>query len=155
MAPVPAGAGGASSSAAPPGWLRWEVTTAEVASSSSSSTQVYDAVVVCNGHFSRPRFPDLPGAASFPGVVMHSHNYRSPEAFRGQTVVLVGASSSGVDIAEEIAGAGAARWVARWEGARSAAAVALLAALHAAHHRPFPWRPPAACTCAPECGRTL
>ena len=123
--------GGSGGSGAPPGWARWEVTTrpaqqgqdgqqgqqqqgrqqqqAEASASGGSSTERFDAVVVANGHYSRPRFPSLPGADAFPGLLMHSHNYRRPEGFRGQTVVLVGASSSGVDIAEELARAGAAR----------------------------------------------
>lgn len=114
-----AGGGGDGSSAAPPDWLRWRVTTRPAAqqgagayaasNNSSSSTRVFDAVVVANGHYSVPRFPQLPGLAEFPGLVMHAHNYRRPERFGGQTVVLVGASSSGVDIAEEIAASGAKR----------------------------------------------
>ena len=93
------------------GGLRWEVTTRGLGSpagaaaaaagpapgSSSGSgssgggeaaaarTSVYDAVVVCSGHFAEPRVPALPGQASFPGRQIHSHNYRTPEPFRGQT----------------------------------------------------------------------
>jgi len=63
----------------------------------------FDAIAVCNGHFSIPNVPDLPGVASFPGARLHSHNYRRPEAFAGQKVVLLGGRASGVDIAIEIA----------------------------------------------------
>ena len=70
---------------------------------SNSQTATYDALVVCNGHYSAPRCPDVKGSDAFPGQVMHSHNYRENEAFRGQTVVLVGASASGEDICREIA----------------------------------------------------
>jgi cation diffusion facilitator CzcD-associated flavoprotein CzcO len=57
--------------------------------------QVFDALVVANGHYSEPNLPDVPGAQHWPGLQMHSHNYRVPEAFEGQTVVVVGASNSG------------------------------------------------------------
>lgn len=66
-------------------------------------TRTYDALVVCNGHYSAPRCPEVSGSEAFPGTVMHSHNYRHNTAFRGQTVVLVGASASGEDICREIA----------------------------------------------------
>ena len=70
---------------------------------SQAQTATYDAVVVCNGHYSAPRCPDIKGSDIFPGQVMHSHNYRHNEGFRGQVVVLVGASASGEDICREIA----------------------------------------------------
>lgn len=57
--------------------------------------QDFDAVVICNGHYSEPNLPDVPGADQWPGLQMHSHNYRTPEPFAGQTVVVVGASNSG------------------------------------------------------------
>ena len=66
-------------------------------------TATYDALVVCNGHYSAPRCPEVSGSEAFPGTVMHSHNYRDNTVFRGQTVVLVGASASGEDICREIA----------------------------------------------------
>ncbi|DBA74144.1 TPA: hypothetical protein ACH3X1_010945 [Trebouxia sp. C0004] len=70
---------------------------------SQSQTAMYDALVVCNGHYSAPRCPQVTGSDLFPGQVMHSHNYRHNEAFKGQIVVLVGASASGEDICREIA----------------------------------------------------
>ena len=66
-------------------------------------TRTYDALIVCNGHYSAPRCPEVSGSEAFPGTVMHSHNYRDNTVFRGQTVVLVGASASGEDICREIA----------------------------------------------------
>lgn len=53
-------------------------------SSEQTSTLVYDAVVVCNGHFSEPRVPEFEGQGIFPGRQLHSHNYRVPEPFAGQ-----------------------------------------------------------------------
>ena len=69
----------------------------------ASTSDVFDAVVVCNGHYSVPRRPALPGAARFPGRVLHSHSYRENAAYAGLRVVVVGASASGEDISREIA----------------------------------------------------
>jgi hypothetical protein len=57
--------------------------------------QEFDAVVVANGHYSEPNLPDVAGADAWPGLQLHSHNYRTPEVFRDQVVVVVGASNSG------------------------------------------------------------
>ncbi|KAK8578203.1 hypothetical protein V6N13_047057 [Hibiscus sabdariffa] len=65
--------------------------------------EIYDAVVVCNGHYTEPRIAEIPGINSWPGKQMHSHNYRSPEPFRDQVVILIGSSSSAVDICREVA----------------------------------------------------
>ncbi|KAG2277332.1 hypothetical protein Bca52824_059887 [Brassica carinata] len=66
--------------------------------------EVYDAVVVCNGHYIEPRLAEIPGISSWPGKEMHSHNYRIPEPFKDQVVVLIGNSASAVDISRDIAG---------------------------------------------------
>ena len=49
------------------------------------------------------RVPAIPGAEEFPGRQIHTHNFRENGPFRGQTVVVMGASASGQDIAREIA----------------------------------------------------
>lgn len=64
---------------------------------------VFDALVVCNGHYSVPRTPVVAGAGAFPGRQMHSHSYRDARPFAGQTVVVVGAAASGEDIGREVA----------------------------------------------------
>ena len=81
--------------------MGWHVTTAR---GDAHETQRFDAVAVCIGHYSAPRIPALPGADSFPGLRMHSHNYREPGPFRGLTVALWGTSASGTDLAREISG---------------------------------------------------
>nr|DAD47834.1 TPA_asm: hypothetical protein HUJ06_017771 [Nelumbo nucifera] len=65
--------------------------------------EIYDAVVVCNGHYTEPRIAEIPGVETWPGKQMHSHNYRIPEPFRDQVVVLIGSSASAVDISMDIA----------------------------------------------------
>ena len=64
---------------------------------------VFDALVVCNGHYSVPRTPAVAGAGAFPGRQMHSHSYRDAAPFAGQMVVVVGAAASGEDISREVA----------------------------------------------------
>src|SRR5690606_6137987 len=75
----------------------WTVTT------SAGDTEVYDALIVCNGHHWDPRFPDYPGG--FDGVLMHSHAYNDPFDpidMRGKRIVVVGMGNSGLDIASEL-----------------------------------------------------
>ena len=65
--------------------------------------EAFDAVAICNGHFSEPLVPDLPGLEDFRGEALHSHNYRGPEPFSGQRVLVLGASVSGAELARELA----------------------------------------------------
>lgn len=46
--------------------------------------------------------PNVVVAEDFPGKVTHSHDYRVPEPFAGQTVVIVGAGASAQDISREL-----------------------------------------------------
>lgn len=64
----------------------------------------FDAVVVCVGHYTQPRIAEIPGINLWPGKQIHSHNYRIPEPFRDQIIILIGASASAADISVEIAG---------------------------------------------------
>ncbi|KAI4311659.1 hypothetical protein MLD38_036538 [Melastoma candidum] len=64
--------------------------------------EVFDAVVVCNGHFTEPRLAEICGIDTWPGKQMHSHNYRTPDPFHNQAVVLIGSSASAVDISRDI-----------------------------------------------------
>jgi len=63
----------------------------------------FDGVVVAIGLFARPAEPAVPGRELFRGAILHSRTYRDPAAFAGQDVVVVGAGSSGADIAVELA----------------------------------------------------
>ncbi|XP_028410089.1 flavin-containing monooxygenase FMO GS-OX-like 2 [Dendronephthya gigantea] len=63
---------------------------------------VFDAVVVCNGHFAVPKFPEFPGMDTFPGNVIHSLDYDKQDNYQDETVVVLGAGSSGLDIAMEL-----------------------------------------------------
>jgi cation diffusion facilitator CzcD-associated flavoprotein CzcO len=65
------------------------------------------AVVVATGIVSSPVVPEFRGRARFRGTVMHSVEYRRPDPFRGQRVLVVGAGNSSGEICAELAGAGA------------------------------------------------
>ncbi|KAJ0797733.1 putative flavin monooxygenase, FAD/NAD(P)-binding domain superfamily [Helianthus annuus] len=66
--------------------------------------EVFDVVVVCTGRNTQPRLAtDIPGIKTWPRKQMHSHNYRVPEPFRDQIVVVIGNGPSAVDISREIA----------------------------------------------------
>ncbi len=61
-------------------------------------------VVAASGGFGNPHRPALPGLDAFTGEVLHVVQYRSPQEFAGQHVVVVGAGNSAVQVATELAG---------------------------------------------------
>ncbi|KAJ1700106.1 hypothetical protein LUZ63_008618 [Rhynchospora breviuscula] len=63
----------------------------------------FEAVVICNGHFVEPRVPKISGIDRWPGKQVHSHNYRTPEPYENQVVVIIGMGYSGFDISVEVA----------------------------------------------------
>ncbi|KAG8363394.1 hypothetical protein BUALT_Bualt19G0017800 [Buddleja alternifolia] len=69
---------------------------------SSNSKEVFDAVVVCNGHHTQPNVAYIQGIEKWPGKQIHSHNYRVPEPFKDQIVVAIGDGPSGKDVSLEI-----------------------------------------------------
>jgi len=73
--------------------------TSEALKSGTTTTETFDWVIVANGHFSTPNIPDFPGIDSFPGRVMHAHDFRDAREFEGRDIVVVGASYSAEDIA--------------------------------------------------------
>jgi len=76
---------------------QWRIKTA------SGIDECFDAVSVCNGHYTLPYVPELDGASNFKGFFLHSHNYRNPQPFSEQSVAILGAASSGADISREVA----------------------------------------------------
>ena len=81
---------------APAATRRWRVHT--------SRGIVHADVVVCaTGIISNPLVPAFPGLDRFRGRVLHSIDYRRPEPFRGQRVLVVGTGNSGGEIGSELA----------------------------------------------------
>jgi dimethylaniline monooxygenase (N-oxide forming) len=73
----------------------WEVTVRE------APPQVFDALAMASGHYWDPEIPEIPG--HFDGSVVHVRDYRTPDRFADQRVVVVGGSQSALDIAAEVA----------------------------------------------------
>jgi dimethylaniline monooxygenase (N-oxide forming) len=73
----------------------WEVTTEK------GDTQLYDCVIVANGHHWDPRWPEppFPGHDTFEGEQIHSHYYTDPEQLRDKRVAVLGMGNSAMDIA--------------------------------------------------------
>lgn len=72
----------------------------------TNTTDVYDAVVVANGHYEVPYVPSIAGISdwnkTYPGVISHSKVFDSPEMFHGKKVLVVGSSASAIDIGSQI-----------------------------------------------------
>ena len=64
-------------------------------------------VVVATGYTHLPHLPRWPG--TFAGPMVHSVEYRNPQPYRDQDVLVVGAGNSGTEIAVDLAQGGAAR----------------------------------------------
>ncbi|KAJ3997739.1 hypothetical protein F5050DRAFT_1568782 [Lentinula boryana] len=69
-------------------------------------TEEFDAIIVASGRFSAPNLPRIPGLTQWaqlhPHLISHSRQYRRPEEFTNQTVLVVGGSVSGTEIAEDL-----------------------------------------------------
>ncbi|KAJ7868936.1 hypothetical protein B0H14DRAFT_3582689 [Mycena olivaceomarginata] len=70
-------------------------------------SQPFDAIVVATGRYNAPNIPNISGleewATNFPGSIIHSRQYRRPQPFVNETVLVVGGALSGVEIMRETA----------------------------------------------------
>ncbi len=76
---------------------KFEVTVKDLVKDEIYS-ELFDHVVVASGHFSTPNVPYFEGVESFPGRVMHAHDFRSADEFAGKRLLMVGSSYSAEDI---------------------------------------------------------
>jgi putative flavoprotein involved in K+ transport len=60
-------------------------------------------LVAATGSFGNPYLPRLPGQDGFTGRILHAAHFRSPQAFTGERVVVVGGGNSAVQIAFDLA----------------------------------------------------
>jgi hypothetical protein len=74
---------------------RWRVQTSGV----GAGVAHFDFLFVCNGHHWDPRMPSYPG--SFAGRLVHSHQFKRAEPFRGRRVLVIGGGNSACDVAVE------------------------------------------------------
>ncbi|KAH7660718.1 Flavin monooxygenase FMO protein [Dioscorea alata] len=81
--------------------MKWIVRSKEK-KSEKIIEEIFDAVVVATGHYSKPRMPVIKGMNEWRRRQIHSHVYRVPDPFRNEVVVVVGNSLSGQDISMEL-----------------------------------------------------
>lgn len=79
----------------------------------STATEQYAAVAVVSatGTWERPFWPTYPGAQEFGGRQLHAADYRTPDEFAGQHVVIVGGGNSAAQILAEVSTAATTTWV--------------------------------------------
>lgn len=80
-------------SAVKTGEEKWQLTLGD------GSVQVFDYLLVANGHHAIPRHPVW--KADFTGEYLHSHAFKTNQGFEGKSVLVVGAGNSGCDCAVE------------------------------------------------------
>lgn len=68
-------------------------------------------VVSATGTWDRPFWPTYPGMADFSGRQLHTVDYRTPEDFSGQRVVVVGGGNSAAQILAELSTVAETTWV--------------------------------------------
>ncbi|KJA22324.1 hypothetical protein HYPSUDRAFT_41185 [Hypholoma sublateritium FD-334 SS-4] len=66
----------------------------------------FDAIIVATGRYNAPNIPNIAGAdllaQRFPSHIEHSRQYRRPAGYSNKTVLIVGAGTSGGEIAREL-----------------------------------------------------
>ena len=76
------------------------------------------AVIVATGIVANPYLAPFPGVERYRGRLLHSVEYRRPQPFQRQRVLVVGAGNSAGEIAAELAAHGASVTIAVRSGAR-------------------------------------
>ena len=61
----------------------------------------FDWVICASGHFSTPNLPIYKSLDNFSGRVLHSHDFRNAEEFKGKDILIVGSSYSAEDIGSQ------------------------------------------------------
>lgn len=81
--------------------------TARIRRDGAEVTVAPKQLVFCTGAYGPPHEPDFPGQDTFAGTILHSAHYRSGMDFRGKRALVIGAGSSGHDIAADLWESGA------------------------------------------------
>ncbi len=64
-------------------------------------SEEFDYVIVATGHFSTPNVPRFDGFDSFPGRILHAHDFRDALEFKDQDILIIGTSYSAEDIGSQ------------------------------------------------------
>ena len=67
----------------------------------SEYSEEFDYVIVASGHFSTPNVPHFDGFDSFPGRILHAHDFRDAMEFKGKDILIIGTSYSAEDIGSQ------------------------------------------------------
>lgn len=85
----------------PFGEKQWKVIVRNL-STDSLETFTFDGIMVCNGHYSDPSIPRYPGYELYRGKILHSHDFRSANDYKGETILIIGSGPSGLDLCIEL-----------------------------------------------------
>ncbi|MEM7368137.1 MAG: ArsO family NAD(P)H-dependent flavin-containing monooxygenase [Bacteroidota bacterium] len=77
----------------------------------NKQTYYSKTLVSATGSAQHPFIPEYPNQASFEGKAIHSIAYRTPDAFAGQNVLIVGGGNSGAQILAEVSQIAHTKWV--------------------------------------------
>ncbi|CAH1779065.1 unnamed protein product, partial [Owenia fusiformis] len=81
----------------------WQVTTKPIIDTSPApTTEMFDAVIICNGLMNRQYIPDVKGLATFKGRISHTGDYYRPDVFRDRNVLIIGGGNSATEVASDI-----------------------------------------------------
>ena len=70
-------------------------------------------IINATGTWENPYIPEYPGADRFRGRQLHTKDYKTPDEFAGQHVVVVGAGISAIQLLDEISRVTTTTWVTR------------------------------------------
>ncbi|CAF0757849.1 unnamed protein product [Brachionus calyciflorus] len=81
---------------------QWEITTKNLIKN-ETKTEIFKYLIISTGLNNKPYIPDIKGLEKFMGKIMHSSEYRNDdEIYRDKRVLVVGNSSSAVEIASDL-----------------------------------------------------
>ncbi|KAI1273295.1 FAD/NAD(P)-binding domain-containing protein [Xylaria sp. FL0933] len=63
----------------------------------------FDKIILATGSDSVPVWPRMPGRDKFKGAILHGQNYRTPEQFAGQRVLVVGLGNTACEVSMSLA----------------------------------------------------
>ena len=79
---------------------RWALTYKQTGQ--ETKVEYFDKILVATGTFSAPKQPETNGIEKFEGKILHSVQFRDPEQYKGQKVMLVGLHATANDVVQEL-----------------------------------------------------